>query len=162
MQQEVTHFLGLPALENSYCPMTWICNCTLPHVYINQDRLLYYDNKLFLNLSTRVDFFFVLFVHQKVATVLNYSQSQADRVTSKWNFASSHVRQEKNMAGLPLPHKASAQKWHASLIVMAQASQMALFEFKRVWIYNPPQARLLIMNRTIHYSMLKITAYSKR
>lgn len=29
----VPHFLGVEALENSYCPMTCVCNYTLSHVY---------------------------------------------------------------------------------------------------------------------------------
>lgn len=89
------------------------------------------------------------------------SQSKADQSTSIGNIADGHVSQENNVASLLPPHEVSAQRWHASLTVMAQESQMALPEFNRVRIYNPPQAGSLIMSHTISHGMLKIIVYSK-
>ena len=139
--------------------MTCTCNETLSHVYISRDRLLCYNNRLFQHLSTRVNFLFTRSIRAATAPSLRLI-----RVTSIWNIAGSHVSQKNNVASLPLPHEASAQNWHASLIVMAQGSQMALPEFNRVrniTLPCPPQAGSLIMSPTIHHGMLKITVYSK-
>lgn len=132
----------------------------LSHVYINRDRLLCYNNKLFQHLSTGVNFLFTRSIRAATAPSLRLI-----RVTSIWNIAAgSHVSQKNNVASLLLPHETSVKNWHASLIVIAQESQMALPEFNRVrniTLPCPPQAGSLIMSPTIHHSMLKITVYSK-
>lgn len=97
MEQMFPHFLDLPTSEN-YIVLWHVHVIVLCLMCMSQERLCY-DNKLSQNLSTRIDVLFTLLDHHKVAIVLTTPSIRLIRATSNWNFASSHVRQEKNVAG---------------------------------------------------------------